>query len=93
GSPELPSTNCLLCVLYKLITKIILAPISRTLDEAQKQGTQLRGSHPDSSVNYRGLPSIPSTSRPIIDYEKAFDCVKTNAKMSALVDKGWTHLT
>ncbi|KAE9417168.1 hypothetical protein Angca_009690, partial [Angiostrongylus cantonensis] len=88
---------CLLSVLYKFFTKIILSRISRTLDEAQ-------------SVEQAGfrkgfccyMDHIQTVSRVIefcreyhlplvltfVDYEKAFDSVETNAILSARVDQG-----
>ncbi|KAK6728956.1 hypothetical protein RB195_006174 [Necator americanus] len=54
---------CLLSVLYKVFTKIILTRISRTLDESQPQEQagfrQLLGPHPDRVESHRGLPGIP----------------------------------
>ncbi|KAK6764576.1 hypothetical protein RB195_024775 [Necator americanus] len=87
---------CLLSVLYKLFTKIILTHISRTLDEAQPQEqTGFR-------QGFSCLDHIQTVSRIIevcreyrlllvltfVDYEKAFDSVETNAILSALVDEG-----
>ncbi|KAL6723479.1 hypothetical protein Aduo_018478 [Ancylostoma duodenale] len=87
---------CLLSVLYKLFTKIILTRISRTLDEAQPQEqTGFR-------KGFSCMDNIQTVSRVIevcreyrlplvltfVDYEKAFDNVETNAILSALVDQG-----
>ncbi|KAK6754360.1 hypothetical protein RB195_013390 [Necator americanus] len=83
----------LLSVLYKVFTKII----NRTLDEAQPQEEQA-GFHQGFSC----LDHIQTVSRvmevcreyrlplvlTIVDYEKAFDSVETNAILSALVDQG-----
>ncbi|KAE9413728.1 hypothetical protein Angca_007782, partial [Angiostrongylus cantonensis] len=87
---------CLLNVLYKLFTKIILSRISRTLDEAQ----------PVEQAGFRKgfccMDHIQTVSRVIevcreyhfplvltfVDYEKAFDSVETKAILSALVDQG-----
>ncbi|KAK6758528.1 hypothetical protein RB195_016012 [Necator americanus] len=87
---------CLMSVLYKVFTKIILTRISRTLDEAQ----------PQEQVGFRQgfscLDHIQTVSRVIevcreyrlplvltfVDYEKAFDSVETNPIVSALVDQG-----
>ncbi|KAK6740406.1 hypothetical protein RB195_008706 [Necator americanus] len=83
---------CLLSVLYKVFTKIILTRISRTLDKAQAQeswipsGVQLLASHPDRvdvSREYR-LPLVLT----FVDCEKAVDSVRTNAVPSALIDQG-----
>ncbi|KAK6760044.1 hypothetical protein RB195_021531 [Necator americanus] len=78
---------CLLSVLYKVFTKIILTRISRTLDEAQPQ--EQAGFRQGFSCLYH----IQTVSRVIevcreyrlplvltfVDYEKAFDSVETNA--------------
>ncbi|KAE9412714.1 hypothetical protein Angca_003797, partial [Angiostrongylus cantonensis] len=87
---------CLLHVLYKLFTKIILSRLSRTLDEAQ----------PVEQAGFREgfccMDHIQNVSRVVevcreyhlplvltfVDYEKAFDSVETNAILSALVDQG-----
>ncbi|KAE9412568.1 hypothetical protein Angca_009450, partial [Angiostrongylus cantonensis] len=87
---------CLLNVLYKPFTKIILSRMSRTLDEAQ----------PVEQAGFRKgfccMDHIQTESRVIevcreyhlplvltfVDYEKTFDSVETNAILSALVDKG-----
>ncbi|KAE9416321.1 hypothetical protein Angca_002462, partial [Angiostrongylus cantonensis] len=87
---------CLLSVLYKLFTKIILLRISRTLDEAP----------PVEQTGFRKgfccMDYIQTVSRVIevcreyhlplvltfVDYEKAFDSVEMNAILSALVDQG-----
>ncbi|KAK6735876.1 hypothetical protein RB195_018873 [Necator americanus] len=86
---------CLLSVLYKVITKIILTGISRTLDEAQPQ---------EQVGFYQGfscLDNIQTVSRVIkvcpeyrlpfvrtfVGYEKAFDSAETNAILSALADQ------
>ncbi|KAE9413785.1 hypothetical protein Angca_007815, partial [Angiostrongylus cantonensis] len=86
---------CLLSVLYKLFTKIILARISRALNEAQ----------PIEQAGFRKefccMDHIQTASRFIevcreyhlplvltfVDYEKEFDSVETNAILSALVDQ------
>ena len=86
----------LLSVLYKLFTKIILARISQTPDEAQ----------PYEQVGFRQgfscMDHIQTVAKVIevcreyhlplvltfVDYEKAFDSVETNAILSALVDQG-----
>ncbi|KAK6742176.1 hypothetical protein RB195_009817 [Necator americanus] len=78
---------CLLSVLYKIFTKIILTRISRTLDEAQPQEQAGFGQ------GFSCLDHIQTVSRVIevltfVDYEKAFDSVYTNATLSALVDQG-----
>ncbi|KAK6737622.1 hypothetical protein RB195_019996 [Necator americanus] len=87
---------CLLSVLYKVFTKIILTRISRTLDEAQPQ--EQAGFRQEFSC----LDHIQTVSRVIevcrkyrlplvltfVDYEKTFDSVETNAILSALVDQG-----
>ncbi|KAK6743803.1 hypothetical protein RB195_010853 [Necator americanus] len=87
---------CLLSVLYKIFTKIILTRISRTLDEAQPQEQagfrqgfscldhiQIVSSVIEVCREYR-LPLVLT----FVDYEKAFDSVETNAILSALVDQG-----
>ncbi|KAK6734461.1 hypothetical protein RB195_017942 [Necator americanus] len=87
---------CLLSVLYKVFTKIILTRISRTLDEAQPQ------EQAGFRQGFSCLDHIQTVSRVIevcreyrlplvltfVDYEKAFDSVETNAILSALVDQG-----
>ncbi|KAK6737034.1 hypothetical protein RB195_019620 [Necator americanus] len=87
---------CLLSVLYKVFTKIILTRISRTLDEAQPQ------KQAGFRQGFSCLDHIQTVSRVIevcreyrlplvltfVDYEKAFDSVETNAILSALVDQG-----
>ncbi|KAK6750182.1 hypothetical protein RB195_002276 [Necator americanus] len=86
---------CLLSVLYKVFTKIILTRIAGTLDEA----------HPQEQAGFRQvfscLDHIQTVSRVIevcreyrlplvltFDYEKVFDSVETNAFLSALVGQG-----
>ncbi|KAK6755599.1 hypothetical protein RB195_014147 [Necator americanus] len=87
---------CLLSVLYKVFTKIILTRISRTLDEAQPQ------EQAGFRQGFSCLDHIQTVSKVIevcreyrlplvltfVDYEKAFDSVETNAILSALVDQG-----
>ncbi|KAK6744007.1 hypothetical protein RB195_010982 [Necator americanus] len=87
---------CLLSVLYKVFTKIILTRISRTLDEVQPQ------EQAGFRQGFSCLDHIQTVSRVIevcreyrlplvltfVDYEKAFDSVETNAILSALVDQG-----
>ncbi|KAK6744139.1 hypothetical protein RB195_011072 [Necator americanus] len=87
---------CLLSVLYKVFTKIILTRISRTLDEAQPQ------EQAGFRQGFSCLDHIQTVSRVIevcreyrlplvltfVDYEKAFDSVETNAILSALIDQG-----
>ncbi|KAK6763193.1 hypothetical protein RB195_023780 [Necator americanus] len=87
---------CLLSVLYKVFTKIILTRISRTLDEAQPQ------ERAGFRQGFSCLDHIQTVSRVIevcreyrlplvltfVDYEKAFDSVETNAILAALVDQG-----
>ncbi|KAK6741892.1 hypothetical protein RB195_009640 [Necator americanus] len=83
---------CLLSVLYKVFTKIILTHISRTLDEAQPQ------EQAGFRQGFSCLDHIQTVSRvievcreyrlPFGDYEKTFDSVETNAILSALVDQG-----
>ncbi|KAK6734702.1 hypothetical protein RB195_018101 [Necator americanus] len=87
---------CMLSVLYKVLTKIILTRISRTLDEAQPQ------EQAGFRQGFSCLDHIQTVSRVIevcreyrlplvltfVDYEKAFDNVETNAILSALVDQG-----
>ncbi|KAK6749632.1 hypothetical protein RB195_001939 [Necator americanus] len=81
---------CLLSVLYKVFTKIILTRISRTLDEVHPQGTswipsrvQLLEPHPNCFKvievcrEYR-LPLVLT----FVDYEKTFDNVETSATIS-----------
>ncbi|KAK6755335.1 hypothetical protein RB195_013983 [Necator americanus] len=86
---------CLLSMLYKVFTKIILTRISRTLDEAQPQ------EQAGFRKGFSCLDHIQTVSRVIevcreyrlplvltfVDYEKAFDSVETNAMLSALVDQ------
>ncbi|KAK6754377.1 hypothetical protein RB195_013401 [Necator americanus] len=87
---------CLLSVLYKVFTKIILTLISRTLDEAQPQEQagfrqefscldhiQIVSRFIEVCKEYR-LPLVLT----FVDYEKAFDSVETNSILSALVDQG-----
>ncbi|KAK6740930.1 hypothetical protein RB195_009029 [Necator americanus] len=87
---------CLLSVLYKAFTKIILTRIPRTLDEAQPQEQAGFGQ------GFSCLDHIQTVSRVIevrreyrlplvltfVDCEKAFDSVETNAILSALVGQG-----
>ncbi|KAK6734506.1 hypothetical protein RB195_017972 [Necator americanus] len=86
---------CLLSMLYKVFTKIILTRIYRTLDEAQPQEQagfrqgfscwdyiQTVARVTEVCREYR-LPLVPTFA----DYEKAFDSVETNAILSALVDQ------
>ncbi|KAK6764292.1 hypothetical protein RB195_024566 [Necator americanus] len=88
---------CLLSVLYKVFTKIILTRISRTLDESQPQ------EQAGFRQGFSCLDHIQTVSRVIevcreyrlplvltfVDYEKAFDRKReTNAILSALVDQG-----
>ncbi|KAK6760491.1 hypothetical protein RB195_021816 [Necator americanus] len=87
---------CLLSVLYKVFTKIILTRIFRTLDEARPQ------EQAGFRQGFSCLDHIRTVSRVIevcheyrlsldltfVDYEKAFDSVETNAILSALVDQG-----
>ncbi|KAK6728517.1 hypothetical protein RB195_005886 [Necator americanus] len=86
----------LLSVLYKVSSKIIFTRISRTLDEAQPQ------EQAGFRQGFSCLDHIQTVSRVIevcreyrlrpvltfIGYEKAFNSVKTNATLSALVDQG-----
>ncbi|KAK6762580.1 hypothetical protein RB195_023344 [Necator americanus] len=75
---------CLLSVLYKVFTTIIITRISKTLDEAlpQEQAGFRQG--------FSCLDHIQTVSRVLtfVDYEKAFNNVETNAILSALVDQG-----
>ncbi|KAK6734944.1 hypothetical protein RB195_018255 [Necator americanus] len=87
---------CVLSMLYKVITKIILTRISRTLDEAQPQ------EQAGFRQGFSCLDYIQTVSRVIevcreyrlplvltfVDYKKAFDSVEMNAVLSALVDQG-----
>ncbi|KAK6756754.1 hypothetical protein RB195_014904 [Necator americanus] len=89
---------CLLSVLYKVFTKIILTRISRTLDEAQPQE---QGGFRQSCC-FSCLDHIQTVSKVIefcreyrlllfltfVDYKKAFDSVQTDAILSALVGQG-----
>ncbi|KAK6764609.1 hypothetical protein RB195_024799 [Necator americanus] len=87
---------CLLSVLYKLFTKIILTRISRTLDEAQPQeqaGFRQGFSCLDHIQNVSTVIEVCWEYRlslvlTFVDYEKAFGSVETNAILSALVDQG-----
>ncbi|KAK6765077.1 hypothetical protein RB195_025130 [Necator americanus] len=79
---------CLLSVLYKVFTKIILTRVSRTLDKAQPQ------EQAGFRQGFSCLDHIQTVSRVIevpreyllplvltvVDYEKAFDSVETNKK-------------
>ncbi|KAK6729601.1 hypothetical protein RB195_006570 [Necator americanus] len=86
---------CLLSVLYKIFTKIILTRISRTLDEAQPQeqaGFRQRFSCLDHIQTVSRVIEVCREYRlplvlTFVDYEKAFDSVETNAMLSALVDQ------
>ncbi|KAE9415074.1 hypothetical protein Angca_008569, partial [Angiostrongylus cantonensis] len=87
---------CLLNVLYKLFTKVILLRIPRTLDEAQP--FEQAGCRKEFCC----MDHIQTVSRVIevcreyhlplvltyVDYEEALDSVETNAILSALVDQG-----
>ncbi|KAK6744623.1 hypothetical protein RB195_011383 [Necator americanus] len=87
---------CLLSVLYKVFTKIILTRISRALDEAQPQ--EQAGFRQGFSCldHIQTVPRIIEVCREyrlplvlaFVEYEKAFDSVETNAILSALVDQG-----
>ncbi|KAK6749351.1 hypothetical protein RB195_001765 [Necator americanus] len=89
---------CLLNVLYKIFTKIILTRMSRALDEVQPQEQagfvqgfscldhiQTVSKVIEVSREY-GLPLVLT----FVDYEKAFafDSVEMNAILSVLVDQG-----
>ncbi|KAE9412928.1 hypothetical protein Angca_002878, partial [Angiostrongylus cantonensis] len=87
---------CLLNVLYKLFTKIILSRISRTFDEVQpvEQAGFQKGfccmDHIQTMsrvIEFRREYHLPLVLA-FVDYEKAFDSVETNAILSALVDQG-----
>ena len=86
----------LLSVLYKLFTKIILARISRTLDEAQpyERARLCQGfSCMDHIQTVAMVIEVCKENHlplglTFADYEKAFDSVETNAILSALVDQG-----
>ncbi|EYC07358.1 hypothetical protein Y032_0071g614 [Ancylostoma ceylanicum] len=87
---------CLLSVLCKLFTKIILTQISRTLDEAQPQ------EQAGFRQGFSCMDNIQTVSRVIevcreyrlplvltfVDYENAFDSVERNSILSASVDQG-----
>ena len=88
---------CLLSVLYKLFTKIILARICRTLDEDQPQ------EQAGFRKGFSCMDHIQTVSRVIevcrecripllfltfVNYEIAFDRFETNAIQSAFVDQG-----
>ncbi|KAK6756763.1 hypothetical protein RB195_014908 [Necator americanus] len=87
---------CLLSVLYKVFTKIILTRISRTLDEAQPQ------EQAGFRQGFSCLDHIQTVSKVIefcreyrlllfltfVDYKKAFDSVQTDVILSALVGQG-----
>ncbi|KAK6747824.1 hypothetical protein RB195_000798 [Necator americanus] len=78
---------CLLSVLYKVFTKIILTRISRTLDEAQlknKLGSARGSAAWTTSRPCRGEYRLPFVLT-FVDYEKAFDSVEMNTILS-LVD-------
>ncbi|KAK6740728.1 hypothetical protein RB195_008899 [Necator americanus] len=87
---------CLLSVLYKVFTKIILTRISRTLDEAQPQeqaGFRQGFSCSDHNQTVSRVIEICREYRlPIVltfvEHEKEFDSVEANAILSALVDQG-----
>ncbi|KAK6765100.1 hypothetical protein RB195_025148 [Necator americanus] len=87
---------CLLSVLYKIFTKIILTRIPRTLDEAQPQ-EQAGFSQGFSCLDHiQTVSGIIEVCREyllplvltVVDYEKVFDSVETNPMLSALVDQG-----
>ncbi|KAK6765094.1 hypothetical protein RB195_025143 [Necator americanus] len=87
---------CLLSVLYKIFTKIILTRIPRTLDEAQPQ-EQAGFSQGFSCLDHiQTVSGIIEVCREyllplvltVVDYEKVFDSVETNPILSALVDQG-----
>ncbi|KAK6760849.1 hypothetical protein RB195_022061 [Necator americanus] len=87
---------CLLSLLYKVFTKIILTRTSRALDEAQPQ--EQAGFRQGFSCldHIQTVPRVIEVCREyrlplvltFVDYEKAFDGVGTNAVLSALVDQG-----
>ncbi|KAK6749531.1 hypothetical protein RB195_001879 [Necator americanus] len=83
---------CLMSVLYKVFTKIIVTRISRTLDEAQPQeqaGFRQGFCCLDLVEGHKGLPGIRlPLVLTFIDYKRAFHSVETNAILSALVDQG-----
>ncbi|KAE9413422.1 hypothetical protein Angca_007078, partial [Angiostrongylus cantonensis] len=87
---------CLLSVLYKLFTKIILSRISRTLDEAQpvEQARFRKGFYCMDHIQTasRVIEVCREHLLPLVltfaDYKKAFDSVETNAILSALADQG-----
>ncbi|KAK6741275.1 hypothetical protein RB195_009246 [Necator americanus] len=85
---------CLLSVLYKLFTKIILTRISRTLDEARLKNKldSAKGSLLGHIQTVSGSEVCREYRLPLVltfvDYEKTFDSVETNAILSALVDQG-----
>ncbi|KAK6753951.1 hypothetical protein RB195_013130 [Necator americanus] len=84
---------CLLSVLYKVYTKIILTRISKMLNEAQLQeqaGFRQRFSCLDHIQTVSRVIEVCREYRlplvlTFVDYEKAFDSVETNAVLSALV--------
>ncbi|KAK6765084.1 hypothetical protein RB195_025136 [Necator americanus] len=92
---------CLQSVLYKVFTKIILTRISRTLDEAQPQeqaGLRQGFSCLDHIQTVSRVTAVCREYRlplvlTLVDYEKVFDSVETNAILSALVDQagGFTN--
>ena len=83
-------------MLYKLFTKIILARICRTLDEAQPQ------EQAGFRKGFSCMDHIQTVSKVIevcreyrmplvltfVDFKKPFDSIETNAILSALVDQG-----
>ncbi|KAK6742498.1 hypothetical protein RB195_010017 [Necator americanus] len=87
---------CLLSVLYKVFTKIILTRLCGTLDEAKPQ------KQAGFCKRFSRLDHIQTVSRVIevcqdyrlhlaltfVDYGKASGSVETNAILSALVDQG-----
>ncbi|KAE9418621.1 hypothetical protein Angca_008018, partial [Angiostrongylus cantonensis] len=85
---------CLLSVLYKLFTRIVLSRISRTLDKAPpveqagfRKGFCCMGHIQTRVIEVCGEYHLPLVLT-FVDYEKAFDNVETNAILSALVDQG-----
>ncbi|KAK6740801.1 hypothetical protein RB195_008947 [Necator americanus] len=86
---------CLLSVLYKVFTKIILTRISRTMDEAQPQeqaGFRQGFSCLDHNQTVSRVIEICREYRlPIVltfvEHEKEFDSVEANAILSALLDQ------